>query len=71
MIRDAGAAACARVSVLGATRALDMLENLSHDLDDESAAATSLLVHQLRDRLGVDVSEMSGLVMKALAARDG
>lgn len=66
VVRDAGAAACARVSVLGAARALDMLRNLALDLDDESQAAATLLVHHLGDLIGPQVAEMVGLVRGAL-----
>lgn len=65
-VRDAGAAACARVSVLGPARALDMLRSLAGDLDDDSAAATSMLVHQIRDVLGESTTDMAGLVLGAL-----
>lgn len=65
-VRDAGAAACARVSVLGPARALDMLRNLAGDLDDDSSAATSMLVHQIRDVLGDATTDMAGLVLAAL-----
>ena len=66
VVRDAGAAACARVSVLGAARALDMLRNLALDLDDESQAAATLLVHHLGDLIGPPVAGMVGLVRGAL-----
>ncbi len=65
-VRDAGAAACARVSVLGAARALDMLGNLALDLDDESLTATTLLVHHLGDLLGPPTAEMVAMVRRTL-----